>query len=88
MMASKILELLKKVERRDVMVVGGTAQNRMMIEYLRAEIPGLVVPAQAPYVEALGASLWALSHETASFTGIDTLFTRRGPRLRQPRAAR
>ena len=74
MMANKVLELLKKVERRDIMVVGGTAQNRMMIEYLREEIPGLVVPAQAPYLEALGAALWALSHETAPFTGVDALF--------------
>jgi len=74
MMANKVLELLKKVERRDIMVVGGTAQNRMMIEYLRAEIPGLIVPVQAPYLEALGAALWALSHETAPFTGVDALF--------------
>ncbi|MCK7513251.1 MAG: hypothetical protein MZV70_60625 [Desulfobacterales bacterium] len=40
MMANKILELLKKVERRDIMVTGGTAQNHMMIDYLRARDPG------------------------------------------------
>ena len=54
MMANKIIELLKRVERRDIMVVGGTAQNSMMIEYLRREIPGLIVPEEAPYFEALG----------------------------------
>jgi predicted CoA-substrate-specific enzyme activase len=74
MMANKILELLKKVERRDIMITGGTAQNHMMIAYLRSEIPGLIVPAQAPYFEALGAAIWALSHETAPFPGIANLF--------------
>jgi predicted CoA-substrate-specific enzyme activase len=74
MMANKILELLKKVERRDIMITGGTAQNHMMIEYLRREIPGLLVPEEAPYFEALGAALWALSHDTAPFPGIAELF--------------
>jgi activator of 2-hydroxyglutaryl-CoA dehydratase len=74
MMANKILELLKKVERRNVMITGGTAQNHMMIEYLRREISGLVIPAEAPYFEALGAALWALSHETAPFPGFADLF--------------
>jgi len=74
MMADKILELLQKVERRDVMIAGGTAQNRMMIEYLRREIPGLVVPETASHLEALGAALWGLAHETAPFPGFAELF--------------
>ena len=74
MMANKILELLKKVERRSIMITGGTARNGMMIEYLHREVPGLVVPAEAPYFEALGAALWALSHETAPFPGLSGLF--------------
>ena len=51
------------------MVVGGTAQNRMMIEYLQQEIPGLIVPAEAPYFEAMGAALWAMENETATYPG-------------------
>jgi predicted CoA-substrate-specific enzyme activase len=74
MMANKILELLKKVERRNLMVTGGTARNRMMIEYLRQEIPGLIVPNEAPYFEALGAGLWALENETAPYQGQAKLF--------------
>jgi predicted CoA-substrate-specific enzyme activase len=74
MMANKILELLKKIERRRIMIAGGTTQNRTMIDYLRQEIPGLVVPEQAPYLEALGAALWGLSHETVPFPGFDRLF--------------
>ena len=74
MMANKILELLKKVERCNLMLTGGTARNGMMIEYLRQEIPGLIVPEAAPYFEALGAALWALEHETASYPGLANLF--------------
>jgi predicted CoA-substrate-specific enzyme activase len=74
MMANKILELLKKVERQNIMITGGTARNRMMIEYLSKEIPGLIVPEEAPYFEAMGAALWAFNNETVSFAGIANLF--------------
>ena len=74
MMAAKILELLKKVERKNIMLTGGTARNQMMIERLREEIPGLIVPDEAPYFEALGAALWGLEHETATLAGISDLF--------------
>ncbi len=74
MMANKILELLKKVERRNLMLTGGTACNRMMVEYLKQDIPGLIVPQEAPYFEALGAALWALEHETAAYSGTAKLF--------------
>ncbi|UCF92100.1 MAG: activase [Desulfobacterales bacterium] len=74
MMANKILALLKKIEKRHIMIAGGTSRNRMMIEYLRQEIPGLIVPPEAPYFEALGAALWALEHETRLFPGRENLF--------------
>ncbi|MGD8720343.1 MAG: BadF/BadG/BcrA/BcrD ATPase family protein, partial [Desulfobacterales bacterium] len=64
MMANKILELLKKVDRRNIMIVGGTTQNRMMIACLQEQIPGLIVPKEAAYFEALGAALWALENTT------------------------
>ena len=73
MMASKILELLKKVDPKNIMIVGGTARNRMMIEYLQQEMPGLIIPIEAPYFEALGAALWALENETAPYPGLSEL---------------
>ena len=73
MMANKILELLKKVNHKNILIVGGTARNRMMIEYLQQEIPGLIIPAEAPYFEALGAALWALENETAPYPGLSEL---------------
>ncbi len=63
MMSGKILELLKKVEKKHIMIVGGTTRNQMMIDYLKQEIPSLVVPEEAPYFEALGAALWALDNK-------------------------
>ena len=74
MMASKILELLKKVERRNLLLTGGTAGNRMMVDYLKKDIPGLIVPDEAPYFEALGAALWALEHQTATVRSVANLF--------------
>jgi len=75
MMAGKILELLKKIELRDIMLTGGTAQNGMMVAYLRQEIRNLIVPREAPYFEALGAALWALDNETLPLTRTADLFS-------------
>ncbi|MFW6010924.1 MAG: acyl-CoA dehydratase activase [Desulfosalsimonas sp.] len=66
MMANKILELLKHVEKENIMIVGGSSKNRMMIGYLEQAIPGLIVPDDAAYFEALGAALWAYENEASS----------------------
>jgi len=73
MMADKILELLTNIDKRDIMITGGTALNRMMIEYLNRKISGIIVPREAPYFEALGAALWALEHDTLPFPGLSGL---------------
>ena len=74
MMAHKILELLKKVDRRNIMLIGGASRNSMMVAYLQQEIEGLIVPPQAPCFEALGAALWALENETIAFPETHSLF--------------
>jgi predicted CoA-substrate-specific enzyme activase len=74
MMADKILELLKKVKRQNIMIAGGSARNLMMIEYLREELSDLIIPAEAPYFEALGAALWALENQTAPIPVTSKLF--------------
>ncbi|MFC1811717.1 acyl-CoA dehydratase activase [Thermodesulfobacteriota bacterium] len=75
MMADKILELLKRIDRQNIMITGGSAHNRMMIENLRKEISNLIVPEEAPYFEALGAALWGLENDTSKFPGISELFS-------------
>jgi predicted CoA-substrate-specific enzyme activase len=74
MMAKKIAELLVKVPDGPYMVVGGVTRNAVVMEFLRAERPGLVIPDEAPHFEALGAALWALDNETLSYSGLDELF--------------
>lgn len=74
MMANKILELLKKIEKEHVMLTGGTSRNKIMVEYLRQEIPTLIVPEEAPCFEALGVALWAFDNTTQPFPGISMLF--------------
>lgn len=76
MMAGKILELLKKIEKNNIMVVGGATRNQMMIAYLQQAVTGLQVPEQAPYFEALGAALWALDNaRMQNFSGAELFNT-------------
>jgi len=74
MMADKILELLKKVEKRNIMITGGTVKNNMMVAYLREEIPGLIIPEMGPCFEALGVALWALENETIPLRNAGGIF--------------
>ena len=74
MMADKIMELLKRVSHRDIMVVGGTTQNRTMVDYLNKAIEGLIIPEEAVCFEAMGAAFWALDHPTAPWRGTEALF--------------
>ncbi len=74
MMAGKVIELLKKIPKTSVMLVGGCSRNQSMVHYLREEINDLFIPAEAPWFEALGAALWALDHETVPFIDIEHIF--------------
>jgi len=74
MMAAKVVELLKRVPKRDIMIVGGCAQNSVMIEYVKENISNLIIPKEALYFEALGCALWALNHETKPVKRIEDIF--------------
>jgi len=73
-MANKNLELLKKIEKRNIMITGGTVNNHMMMAYLREEIPGLIVPEMGPCFEALGVALWALENKTIPIEKVNGIF--------------
>lgn len=60
MVAQKIIELLKRMSHKKILVVGGTALNRAVINHLKDNIEEVDVPEEAPYFEALGAALAAL----------------------------
>jgi predicted CoA-substrate-specific enzyme activase len=75
MMARRLAGLVDEGARR-VLVVGGAARNGALVDLLRREVPGAVVPEEAPYFEALGAALWALDHPSPGAL-------RRGPLVRE-----
>jgi predicted CoA-substrate-specific enzyme activase len=60
MIAKKIEELLVKIGSKNVLIVGGTARNDVVVNFVREKMDKVDVPAEAPYFEALGAALWAL----------------------------
>jgi predicted CoA-substrate-specific enzyme activase len=64
MMAGKVMEIVKHLPRRDMMLIGGAARNRVMVECLREEIENIIVPEEADCFEALGCAFWACGHET------------------------
>ncbi len=75
MLAGKVLELVRKAQVSRIMLVGGTSQNSVMVNYLRSEI-NVIVPPEAPYFEALGTALWAMEQKLEPVdTRSETLFT-------------
>jgi len=65
MIAKKIEELLVKINAKRVMIVGGTAQNDVVVSYVKENFEYVDVPAEAPNFEALGVALWALAVKQA-----------------------
>jgi predicted CoA-substrate-specific enzyme activase len=78
MMSGKVVELLKKLPKKSVMLVGGSSRNKTMIHYLSQEIDDLFIPEEAPYFEALGAGLWALDNPTVPYRGSDEVYQKKG----------
>ncbi|RWX51126.1 putative CoA-substrate-specific enzyme activase, partial [Candidatus Electrothrix marina] len=75
MMSGKVMELLKKLPKDAVMLVGGCVGNQAMVHYLQEAIPDLYIPKEAAAFEALGAALWAMENESQPFTSLDAIFT-------------
>jgi len=78
MMSGKVVELLKKLPKKSVALVGGSSRNHTMIHYLSREIEDLHIPEEAPYFEALGAAIWALDNPTVPYEGPDKVFQAKG----------
>ena len=81
MMADKILELLGGMDRRNLMLTGGTTRNRMMVAHLRKDLPGLIIPGEATYFEAFGAALWAARQPPIYLHNPKRLFQKRKSRF-------
>ena len=77
MMANKILELLKNTPKEDIMIVGGTTQIDVMMDYLKANIKNLTIPEEATYFEALGAAVYASEMENGKQVDLENLFSKK-----------
>jgi predicted CoA-substrate-specific enzyme activase len=75
MMAEKVQNLLKKVRPGKVLVTGGVTKNSLVMNFLKKQIPGIIVPPEASYFEALGAALYGLEHEVKTINSYDDIFS-------------
>lgn len=78
MMAFKIMEITRLVAKDRIMIIGGAAQNEVMIKCLRREMGEVIIPKEAAYFEALGSALWAMDHDTAPLPEAENLFIQKG----------
>jgi predicted CoA-substrate-specific enzyme activase len=77
MIAGKIEELLVRIGSKKIMVVGGTAQNDVVIDFVKEKMDEVSVPEEAPYFEALGAALWALNAKQDTIPGQNEFYRER-----------
>lgn len=76
MMALKISELLYKTKAKQILLIGGTSDNQLMLDYLIKKTNGknIIVPPYARSFEALGAALWALEQGLKAPANIEDIF--------------
>ncbi len=77
MIAKKIEELIVKIGSKRIMMVGGTAQNSVVVDFIRENVDEIYVPKEASYFEALGAALWALKVKQNKVPSQNNLFVER-----------
>ena len=79
-MAEKAAGLLRRnrIEKGDVLVIGGAAANVMVVDYIRSFLPEcrVIVPDHAPYFETLGAAALARSRSLPLPANWDDIFAK------------
>lgn len=79
MMAGKIQELLARCQSSNILLIGGTTQNTVMLEYVKKELDSgrsVRVADEACYFEAFGAAVWAFENGSLAadfFAGQDVI---------------
>lgn len=64
MIAEKIKELVRRVRRDRLLVVGGLTRNTYIMQRVRESVSKLTIPEHADVFEALGAAVYARTHRT------------------------
>ena len=63
MMADKVCDLVKDMQCEKAVLIGGGSLNDTMVAILRGRFTEMDVPAHAAVFEALGAAIWASTHQ-------------------------
>jgi len=74
MMAEKVLELLKNIPKKDILLIGGVTRLKALTEYLKKEVEYLTIPKEAVYFEALGCAIWGMDNAENGQMDKDNLF--------------
>ncbi len=74
MMAEKVDELLRKVKEGKILVIGGVTKNKKVMDFLQQKNEYIEIPAEATYFEALGAALFAESHQVKPIEHFSDIF--------------
>ena len=69
MMAQKILELMPRIPKQNIAVVGGVTKNKAVTDILSKDIDNLIVPKESSYFEAFGTALWAMKNSRVDLSG-------------------
>lgn len=74
MMANKVEELLYKVPKGKVLLVGGVTKNQLLIKHLLQKDFEFVIPKEATYFEALGAAIYCFQNHKSFGFNFSNLF--------------
>ncbi|MCX7909733.1 MAG: acyl-CoA dehydratase activase [Ignavibacteria bacterium] len=75
MMADKIEELLHKVEKGKILLIGGVTQNQLVMKFLSQKQFDINIPKEATYFEALGAAIFCFKNNINASFNFNELFT-------------
>lgn len=74
MIADKADELMSKLNSQSILIAGGISKNDSVINYLKKSYSDLYIPVEAPYLEALGAAIYASENNTSSLLDPNDVF--------------
>ncbi len=68
MMAQKIIELMPRISKKDIVCVGGVTKNKAVVEILSSHIENLIIPEESSFFEAFGTAYWAMENSDTCLT--------------------
>lgn len=75
MIAEKIIELLEKVNSKEILLTGGVTNNTAVIKFLEDHLGSVIISEHANTFEAVGAAFYALQRKTPHSLNNKKLFS-------------